>query len=86
VETILQPSYRTDRGVLDIDAGCAYLLNPGSVGQPRDGDPRAAYLIFDSDAQMATFYRAPYDIAGAQKKIRDAGLPPILADRLTVGR
>ena len=86
VETILQPAYRSDRGVLDIDAECAYMLNPGSVGQPRDGDPRAACMIFDSDAQMAIFFRVDYDIARAQKKIRDAGLPPILADRLTVGR
>ena len=86
VETIPQPAFRTDRGVLEIDEDCAYLLNPGSVGQPRDGDPRAGYLIFDSDAQMATFFRIDYDIAVAQKKIRDAGLPPILADRLSLGR
>jgi predicted phosphodiesterase len=86
VETILAPNFRSERGVLEIDPECAYLLNPGSVGQPRDGDARAAFLVFDSDAQMATYSRAPYDVAGAQKKIRDAGLPSILADRLTVGR
>ena len=86
VETILQPVFSSERGVLEIDADCAYLLNPGSVGQPRDGDPRAACLIFDSDAQMATYCRVDYDLAAAQKKIRDAGLPPILADRLAVGR
>jgi predicted phosphodiesterase len=86
VETILQPAYRAERGDLEIDAECAYLLNPGSVGQPRDGDPRAAFLIFDSDAQMASYFRVAYDIPTAQKKIREAGLPPILADRLTVGR
>ncbi len=86
VETILQPAYRSDCGVLEIDSECAYLLNPGSVGQPRDGDPRAGFLIFDSDAQMASYFRVPYDLEGAQKKIREAGLPPILADRLTVGR
>jgi len=86
VETIPSPAWRSDRGVLEIDPDCAYLLNPGSVGQPRDGDARAAFLVFDSDAQMATYFRVSYDIAGAQKKIREAGLPPILADRLTVGR
>ena len=86
VETIGQPGGRSDRRVIDIDPDCAYLLNPGSVGQPRDGDPRAGYAVFDSDAQMATLYRTAYDIAAAQKKIRDAGLPPILADRLSLGR
>jgi predicted phosphodiesterase len=71
---------------LPIDADCAYLINPGSVGQPRDGDPRAAYVIYDSAARMVTYHRTPYDVETAQRKIRDAGLPPILADRLTVGR
>lgn len=86
VETIAQPGVRSDRRVVEIDKECAYLLNPGSVGQPRDGDPRAAYIVFDTEAQMATYYRAEYDIAGAQRKIREAGLPPILADRLMLGR
>jgi predicted phosphodiesterase len=86
VETIPRTSMRSDRQVLEVDGACAYLINPGSMGQPRDGDPRAAYLILDTGAQMLTYYRAPYDIEGAQRKIRDAGLPPILADRLTVGR
>ena len=86
VETILRPSLRTSNQVMEIDPACAYLVNPGSVGQPRDGDPRAAYALFDSGASMLTYCRVPYDIAGAQKAIRDAGLPPILADRLAVGR
>jgi len=86
VETIPRTSLRGDRQVLEIDPACAYLINPGSVGQSRDGDPRAGYLIFDSGAQMLTYFRVPYDIEAAQKKIRSAGLPPILADRLAVGR
>lgn len=86
VETIARTSVRTDRQVMEIDPQCAYLVNPGSVGQPRDGDPRAAYAVYDSDAHMLTYYRAVYDVEAAQKRIREAGLPPILADRLSVGR
>ena len=86
VETIARISVRTDRQVMEIDPQCAYLVNPGSVGQPRDGDPRAAYAIYDSDAQMLTYCRAAYDVEAAQQRIRQVGLPPILADRLSVGR
>jgi predicted phosphodiesterase len=86
VETIMRTSPRTDRQTMDIDPQCAYLVNPGSVGQPRDGDPRAAYCLYDSDASIVTYFRVPYDILGAQQRIRNAGLPPILADRLMVGR
>ncbi len=86
VETILRPSSHSDRQVMEIDPECAYLVNPGSVGQPRDGDPRASYCLYDSDAGMVTYFRVPYDIAGAQRRILAAGLPPILAERLSVGR
>jgi predicted phosphodiesterase len=86
VETILRPSARNDYELMEIDSECAYLVNPGSVGQPRDGDPRAAYVIYDTGAQYVKYCRTSYDIAGAQKRIHDAGLPPILADRLSVGR
>jgi diadenosine tetraphosphatase ApaH/serine/threonine PP2A family protein phosphatase len=61
------------------------LLNPGSVGQPRDGDPRAAYLLLDLDARTASFHRVPYDIAQTQQEIREAGLPETLAARLSAG-
>jgi predicted phosphodiesterase len=86
VETIGRVSARSGSESLDIDPDCAYMINPGSVGQPRDGDPRAAYVLYDSDAHAVTYHRTPYDVETAQKKIREAGLPPILADRLTVGR
>jgi len=86
VETIMRTSTRTDRQTMEIDPQCAYLVNPGSVGQPRDGDPRAAYCLYDTDASIITYFRVPYDISGAQQRIRNAGLPPILADRLLVGR
>lgn len=62
------------------------ILNPGSVGQPRDGDPRAAFAIFDDDLGTITFRRVDYDIRSAQSAIRMAGLPGRLADRLAVGR
>jgi diadenosine tetraphosphatase ApaH/serine/threonine PP2A family protein phosphatase len=62
-----------------------WLLNPGSVGQPRDGDPRAAYLLIDLEAKTAHFRRVPYDIAATQAEIREAGLPETLAERLEVG-
>jgi predicted phosphodiesterase len=61
------------------------LLNPGSVGQPRDGDPRASYMVIDSDARTATWGRVAYDIDAVVAKMRAAGLPIRLADRLRVG-
>ena len=72
--------------LMRVDGDCGYLVNPGSVGQPRDGDPRAAYLIYDSGAAAVEYYRVAYDVETAQQRIREAGLPPILADRLSEGR
>ena len=69
---------------LDV-AGVHALLNPGSVGQPRDNDPRAAYLLLDLDAQHASFRRDEYDIERTQREMRDAGLPELLAARLELG-
>jgi predicted phosphodiesterase len=86
VETIPRTPLRAERQVLEIDPACAYLVNPGSVGQPRDGDPRAAFAVFDSAARMVTYYRTEYDVAAAQEKIRTAGLPDVLAERLATGR
>lgn len=62
-----------------------YLINPGSVGQPRDGDPRAAFLVYDSRDKKVSFYRIGYDITACQDKIIKAGLPPQLATRLEMG-
>jgi diadenosine tetraphosphatase ApaH/serine/threonine PP2A family protein phosphatase len=75
------PEYETR-----IEADCKYLINPGSVGQPRDGDARAAYAIADTDRKLVTLYRVAYPIEAAQKKILEAGLPPMLAYRLGMGR
>jgi len=70
---------------LDLAAG-EWLLNPGSVGQPRDGDPRAAWLLLDLDGLTASYRRTPYDIAGAASAIRTARLPASLAERLEYGQ
>jgi diadenosine tetraphosphatase ApaH/serine/threonine PP2A family protein phosphatase len=69
---------------IDLSAG-RWLLNPGSVGQPRDGDPNAAWLLLDLDARRASFHRVPYDIARTQAEIREHGLPDALAERLALG-
>jgi predicted phosphodiesterase len=71
--------------VLDLSEG-EWLVNPGSTGQPRDGDPRAAWLLLDTDQKTATYRRAEYDIAGAQAAIRAARLPDSLAERLQYGQ
>ena len=63
-----------------------YLVNAGSVGQPRDGDPRACCVIYDTDMRKFTFHRVEYDIRSVQRDIRKAGLPDSLADRLAAGR
>jgi predicted phosphodiesterase len=86
VETIMRMSMHRTMETLDIDPDCAYLINPGSVGQPRDGDPRAAYAVYDSDAQRVAYHRVEYDVASAQRRIQEEGLPPILAERLAIGR
>jgi diadenosine tetraphosphatase ApaH/serine/threonine PP2A family protein phosphatase len=63
-----------------------WLLNPGSSGQPRDGDPRAAWLMLDTDRWAAEWRREDYDVAGAMAAIRAAGLPDSLAERLRHGQ
>jgi diadenosine tetraphosphatase ApaH/serine/threonine PP2A family protein phosphatase len=68
-----------------VEARGRVLLNPGSVGQPRDGDPRAAYLLLDLDGKRATFHRTDYDVERTQAEMRAAGLPEALAARLTHG-
>jgi predicted phosphodiesterase len=86
VETILPVPANCKGDVLKIDEGAGYLINPGSVGQPRDGDPRASYAVFDSQSGKIHYRRVAYDVETAQRKIRDAGLPDFLADRLAIGR
>jgi predicted phosphodiesterase len=70
---------------IKIEKGTKYLINPGSVGQPRDRNTRAACAIYDSKAQKIKFFRLEYDIEEAQTKILRANLPPALAERLGIG-
>ena len=72
--------------VIGLEPGTLYLINPGSAGQPRDRDPRAAYVLWDVPRRLLAFRRVPYDIAGAQRRILEAGLPAWLATRLALGR
>jgi diadenosine tetraphosphatase ApaH/serine/threonine PP2A family protein phosphatase len=76
---------RLDGDGVDLTTG-EWLLNPGSVGQPRDGDPRAAWLVLDTTEQSATWKRVEYDIPGAAAAIRRARLPDSLAERLGYGQ
>ncbi|MBU1297838.1 MAG: metallophosphatase family protein [Bacteroidetes bacterium] len=62
-----------------------YIVNAGSIGQPRDGDSRTCFCIFDTDSWTISYIRLDYDISTTQKKIIDAKLPKILADRLVIG-
>jgi len=84
------PVYKSAKGKqtfkLELKANTKYMVNPGSVGQPRDNDPRAAFLLYDVEARIITFHRVPYNVERAQKKIISAGLPERLAIRLEEGR
>ncbi len=71
---------------LELDPERRYIVNVGSVGQPRDADPRACVCLFDEDKRTVTLHRVAYDVARAAEKIRSAGLPPVLAERLFEGR
>lgn len=70
---------------IKIEKGVTYLINPGSVGQPRDRNPRAACAVYDSGTKIVKFYRLEYDIEEAQKKIRENNLPSALSERLALG-
>lgn len=70
---------------LTLEKGKSYLVNPGSIGQPRDRDPRASFLVYDDRKSQIKFYRADYDINATARKIMEAGLPERLAERLKLG-
>jgi diadenosine tetraphosphatase ApaH/serine/threonine PP2A family protein phosphatase len=88
-ETRFGPEYNlpveTEQFPLQLRSGFRYLLNPGSVGQPRDSDWRAAFAVYDDEQSVFTWHRVPYDVAEAQHRIRCAGLPNALAYRLERG-
>lgn len=71
---------------LELEVGGRYMINPGSVGQPRDGDPRAAFATYDTETRHLTMLRIDYPVDEAQRRILDAGLPLSLAQRLAIGR
>jgi diadenosine tetraphosphatase ApaH/serine/threonine PP2A family protein phosphatase len=85
-----RPAYRgldtAEQWTLSVAEGSRHLLNPGSVGQPRDGDWRAAFAIYNEEANEVVFHRVPYDVQAAQAAIREAHLPDRLASRLSSGR
>jgi predicted phosphodiesterase len=85
-----RPEYRTvgkaESVSLQLKSATRYLINPGSVGQPRDGDWRAAFALFDTDTQVVHFHRTPYNLKAAQDRIFAANLPARLATRLAAGR
>jgi diadenosine tetraphosphatase ApaH/serine/threonine PP2A family protein phosphatase len=82
----LQHQFVQHGGRLDLEEGVRYLVNVGSVGQPRDLNPESSFAFFDSAARRVEWVRVPYDFASTQAKIEAAGLPPALARRLAAGR
>ena len=81
----IKPESLRPGAAVDLDRGSRYILNAGSVGQPRDGDPRAAYLMFDDRGPRAVLHRIAYPIAATQAKMARRGLPPLLSRRLAAG-
>jgi diadenosine tetraphosphatase ApaH/serine/threonine PP2A family protein phosphatase len=79
-------SERAASTTIQLESGARYLVNCGAVGQPRDGDPRAAFGVVDTTERTVTLVRVSYDVATAQAKILAAGLPEVLAQRLAIGR
>ena len=73
------------RATLQLEPGVRYLINPGAVGQPRDRDPRAAFMVYDSERRLAQWCRVDYPVGRAQARILRAGLPKVLAERLSLG-
>ena len=79
------PEHEPGASDIPLEVGRRYIVNVGSVGQPRDRDPRAAYAVWDVPARRVVLRRVPYDVTAARRKILAAGLPRLLGDRLTVG-
>jgi diadenosine tetraphosphatase ApaH/serine/threonine PP2A family protein phosphatase len=77
--------FRRARHEIALTPGARWMVNPGAVGQPRDGDSRAAYALWRPDQATIELRRVPYDIAAAQTRMRKAGLPERLAERLEFG-
>ena len=86
IQRVPAPTANELARTVDLDPDYEYLINPGSVGQPRDGDPRAAYALWDPESHLLSLRRVHYDVRGAQRRIVEAGLPDSLAGRLAAGR
>ena len=86
VEILPRMGPRSKNLRMEIDPECGYMVNPGSIGQPRDSDSRAAFAIADLEHQTVEFWRVPYDIAAVQERMRAARLPEPLVQRLALGR
>ena len=86
VKAIDKVPLKWDELTISIDDHASFLINPGSVGQPRDGDWRAAYAVYESGDRLITYYRVEYDAQEARRRMREAGLPAVLGDRLLVGK
>ena len=86
VRLIQRPALHEKCRAVELEADLYYLINAGSVGQPRDSDPRAAYALYASGEPVVMLHRVGYDIAAAQQKILAAGLPEFLATRLDAGK
>jgi predicted phosphodiesterase len=85
-DTVVEGTYlEGSSNEVKLEKGVTYLINPGSVGQPRDRNPRAAFAIYDAEARNIKFFRIDYDIEDAKKKILKENLPPALAERLSLG-
>ena len=81
-----QQLLRDGEVIVPLQPGLKYFINVGSVGQPRDGDPRACYAIYDSETATVTLRRVEYDVAAAQQAVLAVGLPEYLAERLGTGQ
>ncbi len=86
IRPVLTKKDEAEQFTFPLDRKCRYLINPGSVGQPRDGDWRAGFAVFDSDRWKITYYRVPYEVERAARRIVEAQLPERLATRLIEGR
>jgi diadenosine tetraphosphatase ApaH/serine/threonine PP2A family protein phosphatase len=85
IQRIPAPTPKEPERIVDLDPDYQFLINPGSVGQPRDGDPRAGYALWNSEAHLLALRRVKYNVKVAQMRIVDAGLPHHLAERLAAG-
>lgn len=86
IQRVPAPDAKEKERIVDLDPDYQYLINPGSVGQPRDGDARAGYALWDSESNLLALRRVRYDVGAVQRRMTEAGLPETLVERLAAGR